>query len=124
MRSLLLVTTLAVAVAGFTQSGPATAFDPVGKWTYSTQDESGAQISGSMSITGKAGAYTGAITTGEGEQIPVTDVFTSGTGMVVLASLPDGASAVVKVSRKADGTFDAGWAAVRNVIPVKMQHAK
>ena len=130
MRSLLLATTLVIttittmAGAGRTQAKPAAPFDPAGKWTYATLDEQGVQISGSMTITGKAGAYAGGITTGEGQEIPITDVFTSANGMVVLFSLPDGATGVVRITRKADGTTEAGWAAVRNVIAVKVERAK
>lgn len=124
MRSLLLVTTLALAVAGFTQPGPAATFDPAGKWTYASLDENGAQISGTMTITGKPGAYAGAITTAPGQEIPITDVFTSANGMVVLANLPDGGSAVIKATKKADGSLEAGWAAVRNVIPAKLERVK
>ena len=127
MRNLLLATTLVLttmAGAGWTQPKPTTPFDPAGKWTYATLDEQGAQISGSLTITGKPGAYTGAIMTGEGQEIPVTDVFTSANGMVVLFSLPDGGTGVVRISRKADGTTEAGWAAVRNVIAVKVERAK
>ena len=124
MRNLLLATTLVVAGAGWMQSGPATAFDPAGKWTYTTQDEQGTAISGTMMISGKPGSYTGTITTAQGQDLPVADVFTSSKGMVVVANLPDGASAVIKVTRKPDGKFDAGWAAVRNVIPATMERAK
>ena len=124
MRSLLFITTLALATAGWTQSGSSAAFDPVGKWTYSTRDEQGAQTGGTLTITGKPGAYTGTITTAENQDIPVTDVFTSSTGMVVMATLGDGATAVVKVTKKADGKLETAWAPVRNVIPVTLERAK
>lgn len=135
MRNLLLVTTLALATAGWipldslhslgaSQTGSPAAFDPAGKWTYTSQDEQGAQVSGTITITGKAGAYTGAITTTEGQNIPVTDVFTASNGMVILFSLADGATGVVKVTRTADGKMEAGWAPVRNVIAAKIERAK
>ena len=124
MRSLLLVTTLALATAGWTQSGSSAAFDPVGKWTYSTRDEQGAQTSGTMTIAGKPGAYTGTIVTAENQELPVTDVYTSSTGMVVMASIGDGATAVIKVSKKPDGKLETAWAPVRNVIPVTLERAK
>ena len=41
-----------------------------------------------------------------------------------MASLPDGATAVIKVTKKADGTLEAGWAPVRNVIAAKVERAK
>jgi hypothetical protein len=104
---------------------PAIAFDAAGKWTYASTDEQGSPVSGTMTIAGKAGAYTGTVSSGQGGQdLPITDVFTSGNGMVVLASLPDGATAVIKVSKKADGGIEAGWAPVRNMIPAKVERAK
>ena len=125
MRHLLLATTLFAAGAGWMQSSPAAAFDAAGKWTYTSLDEQGVQVSGTMTITGKPGAYTGTITPAQGdENLPITDVFTSSNGMVVLANLPDGAIAVVKITRKADGSFEAGWAPVRNVIAAKVERAK
>ena len=124
MRTLVLVTTLALAAGGM-QSRPATAFDPTGRWTYSTLDDSGAQTTGTMTITGKPGAYTGTIVTGQGQEIPITEVFTSATGMVVMIPLGDGSgTGVIRVSAKADGKLEAGWAPVRNVIPATVARAK
>src|SRR5687767_12137349 len=99
MRTLLLATTLALAIGDGMQPRPATVFDPAGKWTYSTRDEQGTATSGTMAISGKPGSYTGTISTGQGQDIPITDVFTSSNGMVVLAALGDGGTAVIKVSR-------------------------
>jgi hypothetical protein len=124
MRNLLLAITLVIAGAGWTQPKPTTTFDPAGKWTYASQDEQGSQASGTMTITGKPGAYGGTITTGQNQELPITDVFTAANGMVILASLPDGATAVVKVTTKPDGKLEAGWAAVRNVIPATVERAK
>lgn len=125
MRNLLLATALVVVGAGWTQPGPAAAFDPAGKWTYTSQDEQGATVSGTMTISGKPGAYTGTISSGQGGQdLPISDVYTSANGMVILANLPDGATAVIKVTRKPDGKLEAGWAAVRNVISATVARAK
>ena len=125
MRNLLLATTLVVAGAGWTQPGPATTFDPAGKWTYASQDEQGSAISGTMTITGRPGAYTGSISSGQGGQdLPILDVYTSANGMVVLASLPDGATAVIRVTKKADGKLESGWSPVRNVITATVERAK
>ena len=124
MRTLLLATTLVLTSAGWSQPGAA-AFDPAGKWSYSSLDEQGVQVAGTMTITGKPGAYAGSIIPAQGgQELPVTDVFTSAKGMVVMASLPDGATAVIKVTKKADGTLEAGWAPVRNVIAAKVERAK
>ena len=124
MRNLFLAAALLIAGAGWTQPGPSAPFDPAGKWTYSSQDEQGSAVAGTMTISGKPGAYTGTISSGQGQDLPVTDVFTSATGMVVMAGLPDGGTAVIKVSRKADGSMEASWAPVRNAIPAKVERAK
>jgi hypothetical protein len=126
MRNLLLATTLVIAGAGSMQPRPAaTTFEAAGKWTYASTDEQGSPVSGTMTIAGKAGAYTGTVSSGQGGQdLPITDVFTSANGMVVLASLPDGATAVIKVSKKADGSVEAGWAPVRSMIAAKIERAK
>ena len=124
MRTLLLVSTFALALGGM-QTRPAPAFDPAGKWTYATQDDQGSQAAGTMTITGKPGAYTGSIVTGQGQQLPITDVYTSANGMVVLATMPDkGGTAVVRVVSKPDGRIEAGWAPVRTVIPATIARAK
>jgi hypothetical protein len=124
MRTLLFATAFALALAGWEQSGAATIFDPTGKWTYSSQDEQGGQAAGTMTISGKPGSYTGTITTGQGQDLPITDVLTSANGMIVLASLPDGATAVIKVAKKADGKLEAGWAPLRSLIPAVLTRAK
>ena len=115
-----LVTTL---VPGATQPS-APAFDPVGRWTYSTRDDAGAAISGTMEIAGKPGAYTGTLVSGPVRRREVSDVLTSPSGMVVLANLPDGGVAVIKVWKGTDGKLQAGWGAVRTVIPATVEKAK
>ena len=125
MRSLLLVTTLVISAAGFGQQPrPAATFDPVGKWTYSTNDDSGAAITGVMVITGKPGAYTGTISSGPERTLQIHDVLTSPNGMVVFANLPDGGAAVIKVWTGADGKIQAGWGPIRNVIPATVTREK
>ena len=124
MRTLLLVTTLALAAGGMQSRPAATGFDPAGKWTYSTVDDSGGQATGTMTITGKPGAYTGTIVTAQGQELPITDVYTSANGMVIMATMQDGGTAVVRVTMKPDGKLEAGWAPVRNVIPATVARAK
>jgi hypothetical protein len=124
MRTLLLATTLALAIGGGMQSRPAAGLDPAGKWTYSTRDEQGSTVSGTMTISGKPGAYTGTISVGEGQGLPITDVLVSSSGMVMLATLQDGGTAMIRITKKADGTLDSGWAPVRNMIPATIERAK
>ena len=98
MRHLLFATLLVTFAATGVQPRQAASFNPVGKWTYSTKDDEGTAISGTMEITGKAGVYTGTIVSGPGRELKISDVLTSPNGMVVIADLPDSAGvAVVKV---------------------------
>jgi hypothetical protein len=110
---------LALALASITAAQPrsVTTFDPLGKWTYSTVDDSGTPISGTMEITGKPGAYAGTIVSGPDRTLQINDVLTSPNAMVVFANLPDGAVAVIKVWQDADGKIQAGWGPIRSVIP-------
>jgi hypothetical protein len=122
MKTLVLAAVL-TALAVQPRSNPA--FDPAGKWTFSTLDDQGAAISGTMDIAGRPGAYTGTITSGPDRTLTITGLFTSPTGMIVLADLPDnGGVAVIKVSQGADGTLQAGWGPIRNVIPATVARAK
>jgi hypothetical protein len=117
---------LALALVSITAAQPrsVTTFDPTGKWTYSTQDDQGAAISGTMEITGKPGAYTGSIVSGPERTLQISDVLTSPNGMVVLANLPDGGVAVIKVWQDADGKIQGGWGPIRSVIPATVARAK
>jgi predicted Abi (CAAX) family protease len=44
--------------------------------------------------------------------------------MVVMANLPDGGVAVIKVWKDADGKLQAGWGPIRSVIPATVERAK
>jgi len=109
---------------GAAQPRGSSSFDPVGRWTYSTHDDAGAPVSGTMEITGKPGAYTGTLVSGPDRKLEINDVLTSPSGMVVLANLPDGGVAVIKVWKGADGKIQAGWGAIRQVIPATVDRAK
>jgi len=123
MRSLVLCGALAMVLApGLMQ--PSADFDPVGKWTYSTHDEAGAPLSGTMEIAGKRGAYNGTISSSPDRTLQISDVFTSPTGMIVIANLPDGGVAVIKVWNGADGKLQAGWGPIQSVIPATIERAK
>jgi hypothetical protein len=117
---------LALALASITAAQPrsVTTFDPLGKWTYSTIDDTGTPISGTMEITGKPGAYAGTIVSGPDRTLQINDVLTSPNAMVVLANLPDSGVAVIKVWQDADGKIQAGWGPIRSVIPATVARAK
>ncbi len=124
MRNLVLAAALAASVSGYLQPPQPASFDPVGKWTYSTRDEAGAPITGTMEISGKPGAYQGTVGSSPDQMLAVTDVMTSPSGMVVLANLPDGGVAVIKVVKDAAGKLQAGWGPIRSVIPATVERAK
>ena len=122
MRTLVLGLALASLV---TYAQPASRdFDPVGKWSYATRDDAGAPISGTMEISGTPGKYTGTIVSGPDRKIPITEVMTSPTGMIVLATIDNGGVAVIKVWKGPDGKLQAGWGAVREVITATVERAK
>jgi hypothetical protein len=122
MRTLVLA--LAVLSLAGLQTRPVTPFDPAGKWTYSTIDDQGAPISGTMEITGKPGAYTGTIVSGPDRTLQISDVLTSANGAVILANLPDGGVAVIKVWQGADGKLQGGWGPIRSVIPATVARGR
>ena len=125
MRTLVLGLALASAVTYAQAPRPAAQFDPAGTWTYSTKDDEGKPVSGTMEIAGKPGAYTGFIATAPDRKIPISDVLTSPNGMVIIANLPDnGGAAVIKVWKGTDGKLQAGWGPIRTVIPATVERAK
>ena len=124
MRLFVLGLVLASAMSYARAQRPAAAFDPAGKWSYSSHDEKGAPISGTMEISGTAGAYTGTIINGA-DRIPITEVLTSSTGMVALATLPNnGGTAVIKVWKGPDGKLQGGWGLVTELIPATIERTK
>ena len=124
MRHLLVALALGVMASGSAQPRPSAAFDPLGKWTYTTRDDGGAAISGTMEISGKPGAYSGTLTSAPDRTLQVSDVLTSPNGMVVMANLPDGGVAVIKVWKDAAGKLQAGWGPIRTVIPATVERSK
>ena len=124
MKAVLFAALLVLTLPPGAAQPRATAFDPVGTWTYSTRDDAGAAISGTMEIAGKPGAYTGTLVSGPDRRLEINDVLTSPSGMVVLANLPDGGVAVIKVWKGTDGKLQAGWGAVRTVIPATVEKSK
>lgn len=113
MKTLVLA---AVLLGLAVQPKSVTPFDPAGKWAFSTQDDAGAAISGTMEITGKPGAYAGTISAGPERVLQINDVLTSANAAVVLANLPEGGVAVIKIWKDADGKLQCSWGPIRNVI--------
>lgn len=66
------------------------AVNPVGEFEWSSALPDGTPIKGTFSITGNAGAYTGAINAAEIGIFPITSAAVTGQTVVVNATHPDG----------------------------------
>ena len=123
MRSILLGAVMATLLVPAVRPQPAAApLDPVGKWTFSTHDEDGTALSGTMEITGQAGSYHGVITvTGMDDKLPITDVAVSSSLVVVFANTQDGSPAIVKIWQGTDGKVQAAWSPLKQVIPASVE---
>lgn len=96
MKALAVATVLlAVSLQQTTAPQP---IDPVGKWTFATQ-------------------------TAEGQAVPVTDVFTSPTQIVLILQLPN-SSVVAKVARGADGKFTGSWGEIAQTMGITVERVK
>ena len=99
--------------------------DPAGKWTFTTRDDQGQSIGGTMTIAGTPGHYSGTIAVqGQERQPVITDVVAAGNTMIVLANTGDAESAVVKIWKGADGKHQAVWGPVQQIIDVKIEYSK
>ncbi|HYR12191.1 MAG TPA: hypothetical protein VEQ60_30675 [Longimicrobium sp.] len=76
------------AASASVTSAPA-ALNPVGVFPFTTSVD-GSEVTGSVEVTGQAGAYGGTIRTSITPDIPVTGVVVSGQQMIVSADTPDG----------------------------------
>jgi hypothetical protein len=65
------------------------ALNPVGRYEFSTSLQ-GQPLTGTVEITGTAGAYAGRITSSATEPIPITGVTVTGQEMVVTGDTPSG----------------------------------
>lgn len=88
-------------------------FDPGGTWNFSTVQEDGSPITGTLVITGKPGAYTGQATVADGTAIPISDVMTSPNGFMAIADLPQGAALFKLVKGQTEGTFVGAWGQIQ-----------
>lgn len=97
---------------------PTSGLDPAGKWTFSTNDPSGAAVTGTMEIAGQPGSYRGSYTIdGRDQKLPITDVVASGGTVIMLATDADGGTLVVKMSKDTDGKLKCVWGPMEQVIP-------
>lgn len=96
-----------------------TLIDPVGKWTFNAQTDTGQAMTGTLDITGSLGAYTGQATTADGNSVPVTDVLTSPKSIIMILQLPT-SFVVVKITRDAAGKFAGQWGEIQQAMAVTM----
>ena len=78
---------------GWQQASAPAAFDPAGKWTFTTTTDQGAPMNGTFEVIGTPGQFKGQAVTSEGRTLPVRSVMTSPNG---LTSLVSSAAVVVK----------------------------
>jgi hypothetical protein len=123
MRSILLGAVMAMTLVPTVRPQPASAaLDPVGKWTFSTHDEDGTALTGTMEIAGQPGSYHGEVTVnGLDEKLAITDVGVSGNAVIVLANTKDGTAAIVRIGKGTDGKLQAAWGPVRQWIPAAVE---
>jgi hypothetical protein len=123
MRSILLGAVMAMTLVPAVRPQPApAALDPAGKWSFSTKDEDGTALTGTMEITGQPGSYHGVVSvTGMDEKLPITDVAVSSNLVIVLANTGDGTPAIVKIWKGADGKFQAAWSPLKQVFPAVVE---
>jgi hypothetical protein len=122
MRSILLGAVMTMILVPAVRPQPAPALDPAGKWSFSTHDEDGTALTGTMEIAGQSGNYHGVISvTGMDEKLPITDVAVSSNLVIVLSNTGDGTPAIVKIWKGTDGKLQASWAPLKQVIPAAVE---
>jgi len=122
MRSILVGMVVAMTIVPAVRPPQAPTLDPAGKWIFSTHDEDGTAIGGTMELTGQPGSYHGTIAIqGIDDKLPVTDVATSTNSVIVLATLPDGGAAVIKIWKGTDGKLQSLWGPVKQIIPATVE---
>jgi len=125
MRWILACALSAAVIGPAVHEQAATGLDPAGKWTFTTRDDQGQSLGGTMTITGTPGHYAGTIAVqGQEKQPVITDVVAAGNTMIVLANTGDGGSAVVKIWKGADGKLQCVWGPVTQVIHATVEYSK
>lgn len=104
-RALIALFPVLVAACASGPSGPPP-FDPVGTYSYSANLE-GMTISGTMTIDGSEGAYTGMLQSDMGN-VPINSVMVVGQAVTIEGSGPDGPLTLEFVVT--DGAFTGTWA--------------
>jgi hypothetical protein len=97
-------------------------FDPVGKWSVSTTSDEGQPMTATVEIGGKPGSYTGQAVTNLGRVIPIREIMTSPTGMMMVAELPQSVL-VIRVARDASGKHTGNWGEILSIYPLTAERA-
>jgi hypothetical protein len=114
---LLLLSSAACAAAPASEPAPAPTpipvvhtpegVNPVGKYEFTTSLQ-GQILTGTMEITGTAGAYAGRITSSATEPIAITTVTVEGQNMTVVGETPNG-PLTIKMTFTEAGAFTGNW---------------
>ena len=106
MKRMLAALVLFLAACATAPRGPAP-LNPLGMFEFQTM-VNGGPVSGSLEVTGQAGAYAGFIRTSVTPDIPITAVRVSGQEMVVTGDTGDGPVTINLVF--SGDTFTGRWA--------------
>ncbi len=107
---------------GFQQASAPAAFDPVGKWSFTTTTDQGAPMNGTFEVSGTPGDFKGQAVTSEGRTLPVRSVMTAPNGFIMIVDLPT-SSLVIQLNRDAAGKFTGVWGEVEQTFPVTATRA-
>jgi hypothetical protein len=97
-------------------------FDPVGRWSVSTTSDEGHSMTATVEIGGKPGSYSGQAVTNLGRVLPIREIMTSPTGMMMVAELPQ-SLLIIRVTRDASGKHTGNWGEVLSTYPLTAERA-
>jgi len=115
MQRLLLA--VALSSLGWQQASAPAAFDPVGKWSFTTTSDQGAPMNGTFDVVGTPGNFKGQAVTSEGRTLPVRSVMTAPNGFIMIVDLPS-SSLLIQLNRDAAGKFAGVWGEIDQTFPV------
>jgi hypothetical protein len=107
---------------GWQQASAPAAFDPAGKWTFTTTSDQGAPMNGTFEVIGTPGNFKGQAITSEGRTLPVRSVMTAPNGFIMIVDLPS-SSLVIQLNRDAAGKFTGVWGEIEQTFPVTATRA-
>lgn len=111
-----------LGVVSVQQPAAPAAFDPAGKWTVSTTSDDGQPMTATVEISGKPGSYSGQAVTNLGRVIPIREIMTSPSGMMMVAELPQ-SFLIIRVTRDASGKHTGNWGEILSTYPLTAERA-